>query len=301
MELPNELWNEISLYMDYYDLFNFKLVSRDLCDSARKINNLDRIQMIRSKQKIPIDKYLNENSFNLKKINLQKRTHTFTITRNNYTYIVLDNIDNNYMENFKLNIPDDKIVDIKLYIGGARITTIPGKIFNVLRKLYNLQDNVLPFPFIKSCVYHYISFELNTTIDIGTNVELQYDIFQSTINFNDKYLSHFPVIWIDDLCWLVNYIILPKSEHKIFEIHCPNYKLSFNLDELKVIDDYVIINLTKSLNYNDILKYGLNMFGIDYLLKLDDKYYKRETLNFYAVISNILCYQDGMGGLIYGN
>jgi len=44
MELPNELWNEISLYMDYYDLFNFKLVSRDLCDSARKINNLDRIE-----------------------------------------------------------------------------------------------------------------------------------------------------------------------------------------------------------------------------------------------------------------
>jgi hypothetical protein len=89
--------------------------------------------------------------------------------------------------------------------------------------------------------------------------------------------------------------------------YCPPEKdtIKFDLSKCQRIDDHYILPLTKSLEFSDLMKYGLNFTKIDdpkIEIKINDFEFGMDKItNFYAITQTQLKIKNGMYNIIFSN
>ncbi len=221
-----------------------------------------------------------------------------------------------------LKIKDDsKIKSIEMIIGGQRIDKIYSKIFNALRKIYGMGKDEIPFYIFKwgmpGLEYHEIKLIVELTDDCGDLI-ITGDIYHSL----DKNLTKNPLeIIIFQTQWAGTEILTSNDKYLRVNFNQPMYYFlvdskyeedivlqlhdtyQFKLLKIDEVNGIKIYALTKSLDFEDLGKYGPNFSRIDNAklpISIDkEKYPEGLEFNLYGISIQFLRIVSGMSGLMF--
>ncbi len=218
-----------------------------------------------------------------------------------------------------------KNLHFEIEIGGHRMDRIESSLFNVLRKIYHMKDDEIPFYLLKNGIpylaYHKITIGIESSTETTQAIVLSADIYTGSLDASGrevKYILCFQNQWISEKLLkpgfneiyirrhLINYYILVESEYDgdiVLNFENKTYQYQGKLKLLKIgeIDKIKIYSLTKSLKKEDICQYGINFSRVDLYrwdkCTLQINVDKEMPFHITTINSNAFGVAGGMAGL----
>jgi len=204
------------------------------------------------------------------------------------------------LRNPSVNIPDSNIDFIELVSDGQRYEKINGCIIPSLRKLYNLNDSILPFhvlsnwcPFLKWHPIRIIIYCKEIEGMESSRLTIEYRETESSTEYKTLFYKIVEYdICCPQFCSLVNgLLIVSKESIQDFHLHLKGIgrfneseTFHFTSDLIEKIDENVYyINFKTRINFSDID--WIRLFGID------------RATSIYTISSDILYIKSNMGDI----
>lgn len=212
---------------------------------------------------------------------------------------------------------ENKILSCELEIGGSKIDKIYGSVFKILRYLYKINDDcTIPFYFCSDNNYLPIvdsDYRIIIETEIFENLDYLlidiYEIIDENIKLSDflimqlqfcgeEIIQNNKFLYENNFNHVVSHLFIECGINKINNINLKfiekrkNIDMELNFDKKQIIeyDNHYLINLTKSIEYDDLKNYGIN-FSIDGQIlinfeNIDSKECKIYALSLQAVKIN---------------
>ena len=219
-----------------------------------------------------------------------------------------------------IKVSNENIIkSISLELNCCIVDKIYTSTFDIFRNIYNVDKDVIPFHLAKNGIpisrniKIYIDFNDNIDLITCKDLELTFDVYNSSLNLNDfkDNVLILPLFQTDTLneriykkisLWdfgLTVYHLIIESEYD------GDYKLNigmldFDLIRNKKIGNVGLYSLTPSMFTDDIIKYGLN-FQRDRinLLVTDWHDYRDKSITIHAIRSNLFHFENNGVCVVY--
>lgn len=239
----------------------------------------------------------------LKSTFLEKREFTIASTKkyhyDNGTILLVFNISLDILEFLKgLEVTNEECIKhIAFYINDHCIDEIYKKTFNALRKIYNMDKNEIPFHLMKYGIPKLNNIEINIYCNknyrddmlklYGNIYKLKNKIEKANFLFFQQHFTGRE--YIDNPSHVrINfnhptyYLLVDAMLHKDLILSLNGCK-DIKLMEIDKVDNIYIYALSKSLELDDISKYGINFNGVDNPRLLN--FEKNTYVDIYAISS----------------
>jgi hypothetical protein len=279
-DIKNKYYGVEDDYIKYYN-------TDEIHHSDAKFFNTDDVKFIEKRQLTSIE--------NLKVID-------FKIKLNEYEFF----------KNVQINT--NNIISIDLKVGGQLLDRIYPEIFNALRKIYNMDDNILPFYILKNGIFYLEYHSINISIKYNTfnneKLILTYDVYQNNnivklhlyenIIFNSAQMNL--VNLSNQQCYFNHIIYYFLSNNDIEKINF-NYNskiITLLLKKVDIIDNIRIYSLTNSNLITNIKESGINFARIEHnSCKFIFNNINKQPCKIYAIAAQCYHRNSGMMGFMY--